>query len=257
MLILDMLTSRLWIFAFWLVAPAMVVLSPGAGHAQTPMTLDQVEGVIKSMQEAHAKISDYVAVLHQQQRIDDELSPKEKIALKFKKPFSVYMKWLDGDDQGREIIFVEGANDGKMWIHNGSFPDITFCLEPETCKALSNGRHTVQEAGFGYIADRIARDVARAKSRPLDTVSCWDYGQRQVLGEPSRCFEMVTPPRKDSGYYGHRAYICQSKRTGLLNKITVWDFRKLMVEDFDFENTKVNAGLTEKDFDPKNPEYNF
>jgi outer membrane lipoprotein-sorting protein len=254
----SLLPGRAWLWlVLCLIIPAIIAFMAFPCQAQTPMTLDQVEGVIKSMQKAHDGISDYVTVLHQKQRFGDELSPEERILLKFKKPFSVYMKWLDGKDQGREIIFIEGANDGKMWIHNGSFPDITFCLAPETCKSLSNGRHTVQEAGFGYIADRIARDIARAKSRPLDKVSCWDYGQRQVLGEPSRCFELVTPPRKESGYYGHRAYICQSMRTGLLNKITVWDFRKLLVEDFGFEKTKVNVGLTEKDFDPDNPDYGF
>jgi hypothetical protein len=221
------------------------------------MDLDQVEAVVKSMQEAHDKISDYTAVLHQQQLFGGELSPKEKILFKFKKPLSLYMKWLDGENKGREIIFVKGANDGEMWIHNGSFPDITLCMTPETCKALSEGRHTVNEAGVGYIADMIARNVARAKSRPLDKVSCWDYGERLELGEPSRCLEMIMPPRKDSGYYGHRAYMCQNKRTGLLNRITVWDFRKILVEDFGFENIKVNVGLGKKDFDPENPDYKF
>lgn len=247
---------RLWL-AVCLTISALTALTSFPCHAQKPITLEQVEGVLKSMQKAHEAIDDYVAVLHQKQLFNGELSPLEKITLKFKKPLSVYMKWLDGENQGREIIYIEGANDGKMWIHNGSFPDLTLCLDPETCRALSNGRHLVTEAGVGFIVDTIARDVARAKSRPLDKVDCWDYGERLVHGEASRCFELVTPPRKDSGYYSHRAYICQSKRTGLLNQITVWDYRNLVVEDFGFVNTKVNAGLTAKDFDPENPEYNF
>lgn len=257
MLISSMMARwRLW-FTLCLAISALTAFNTSPCQAQKPITLEQVEGVLKSMQEAHAALDDYVAVFHQKQRFDDELSPLEKITLKFKKPFSVYMNWLDGENQGREVIYIKGAYDGKMWVHNGSFPDLTLCLEPETCKALSKGRHSVTEAGVGFIVDTIARDVARSKSRPLDKVSGWDYGERQVAGEPSRCMELITPPRKDSGYYCHRAYICQSKRTGLLNKITVWDFRNLVVEDFEFVDTKVNVGLTAKDFDPENPEYKF
>jgi len=248
---------RFWLFAFCLISPALSALTAGPCWAQRPMSLEQVEEVVRSMQKAHSAINDYVAVLHQRQRFGEELSPREKILFKFKKPLSLYMKWLDGESKGREIIYVKGANDGAMWIHNGSFPDITLCMSPETCKQLSEGRHTVNEAGVGYIADMIANNVALAKSRPLDKVSCWDYGESLMEGEPSRCLEMVMPPRKDSGYYGHRAYMCQSKRTGLLNRITVWDFRKLLVEDFIFENIKVDVGLGKKDFDPDNPDYKF
>lgn len=236
---------------------ALVAFGPHAAWAEKPITLDQLEAVVQSMQKAYEPVEDYVTVLHAQQRFDEELAPMEKMLLKFKKPFSVYMRWLDGDSKGREVIYIRGANDGNMWIHNGSFPDITLCLSPEACKDLSDGRHTVAEAGVAFVVDSMARDIALAKSRPLDKVSIWDYGEREVLGEPSRCYEMSTPPRKDSGYYGHRAYFCQSLRTGLLNKISVWDFRKLLVEDFTFADLKKNVGLTAKDFDPENPDYDF
>jgi hypothetical protein len=240
-----------------LVVLAVTALGAASAFAQKPMTLDQVEAVARSMQKAHEALGDYITVIHQRLRYDDELSPPVKLLFKFKKPFSVYLRWLDGGHQGREVIYVKGANDGKMWVHNGSFPDITLCLDPDTCQALSNSLHPVTEAGLGFIADVIARDVARAKSRPLDKVSCWDYGQQEVFGEPSRCLELVSPPRKDSGYYGHRAYVCQSRRTGLLNEITVWDFRNLIVEDYGFERTQADVGLQAKDFDHENPDYKF
>lgn len=213
--------------------------------------------MVREMQAAHAALIDYTAVLHKQMRYEEDLAPLEKVAIKFKKPFSVYLAWLEGEHQGREVIYVQGANDGKMWVHNGSFPDITLCLDPKTCQSLSGSRHPITEAGIGFIIDTIAADLARAQKRPLDTVRCWNYGQRREFGEPANCFELVTPPRKNLGYYAHRAYVCQNRRTGLLNRITVWDHRNLVVEDVGFANIRVNVGLQAKDFDPENPDYNF
>lgn len=232
-------------------------LGAASAYAQKPMNLDQVEAIVCSMQKTHEAVRDYVTVIHQQLRYDDELTPPVRLLFKFKKPFSVYLRWLEGAGQGREAIYVKGANDGKMWVHNGSFPDITLCMAPDTCQALSHSLHPITEAGVGFITDMIARDVARAKSRPLDKVNCWDHGHRDVFGEPSHCLELVSPPRKNAGYYGHRAYICQSQRTGLLNKITVWDHRNLIVEDYGFERIQVDVGLQARDFDPQNPEYKF
>jgi len=226
-------------------------------QAQKPMALEEAKAVIQSMQKAHAALDDYVTVLHEKKIIDDGESRTDRILFKFKKPYSVYLHWMDGDDQGREVIYIEGAYDGKMWVHNGSFPDITLCLSPELCQSLANARHSVKETGLGYIVDTIARDLDQSNGRPVHQVKCWDHGERVVLGEVSRCLELVSPPREDSSFYNHRAYLCQSQRTGLLNKIKVWDFQNKLVEDYGFENTMKNVGLTAKDFDPENPDYKF
>jgi len=252
------LMSRYGLFAVcWLLVSAIMAMFATPSYAQKPMTLDQVEAIVHQMQQAHAALDDYIAVLNQRLRDEDELLPPERVLFKFKKPYSIYLRWLDGGTKGREVLYVDGADDGKMWVHNGAFPDITLRLDPKTCQALTGGKHLVTETGLGFIANVIASDVARAKSHPLDKVRCWDYGKRVIHGEPSRCFELITPPRRDSGYYSYRAFVCQSQLTGLLNKITVWDFRNLLVEDYGFENTRVNVGLAANDFNPKNPEYQF
>lgn len=252
------LLGRFWLcLSLWLMVPLISAAWAAPCLAQKPMTLEEAKAVIQNMQEAHASLEDYVTILHEKKIVDDGESTTDKILLKFKKPYSVYLRWLNGDHQGREVIYVEGANDGNMWVHNGSFPDITLCLSPELCQALSNGRYSVKEAGVGFIVDTIARDLDRNEGRPVDQVRCVDHGEAVVLGEKSRCLELISPPSEDSGFFSHRAYLCQSSRTGLLNKITLWDHQNKMVEDYGFENTMKNVGLTAKDFDPENPDYDF
>ncbi len=45
--------------------------------------------------------------------------------------------------------------------------------------------------------------------------------------------------------------------TGARSCITVWSADGDMLEDYGFENTKLNVGLTDLDFDPENADYNF
>jgi hypothetical protein len=245
------------LLGLWAAVLAITAVLATPCHAQKPMTLEEALAIIHSMQKAHASLDDYITVLHEKKIVDDGESTTDKILLKFKKPYSVYLCWLNGDHRGREVIYIEGANDGNMWVHNGSFPDITLCLSPEFCQSISNGRHSVKETGVGYVVDTIAKDLDRNNGNPVEQVRFVDHGEKLVLGEVSRCLEMISPPREDSTFYSHRAYLCQSQRTGLLNKIKVWDHQNKLVEDYGFENTIKNVGLKDKDFDTENPEYNF
>src|SRR5690606_37046315 len=62
--------------------------------------------------EEFARVPNYTAMLHKQERIGGELGDVQKVECKLRhEPFSVYMKWHTGDI-GRELIYVDGANDG-------------------------------------------------------------------------------------------------------------------------------------------------
>lgn len=40
-------------------------------------------------------------------------------------------------------------------------------------------------------------------------------------------------------------------------KIQIFDWSNRLVECYGFEDLKLNPGLTDRDFDPKNPKYQF
>jgi len=227
--------------------------------AQTPMDLDQVRQIVQGMRTAYAGVDDYVCTFYSQMLPlgQTEMPPRQTILLKFKKPFSVYMKWIGEQRNGQEVIYVQGKWDNEMWVHTGSFPDITLCLDPLTAQSMSEARHPVHDVGMGQLIKFIAYNAQRAEANPTDRVAFWDYGRQLVHGQPSRCMEGVMPAKKDSGYYGHRARVCVSEATGLPTRTTIWDHRNLMVEDMIFADVKLNVGLTDKDFDPENPAYNF
>jgi Protein of unknown function (DUF1571) len=63
---------------------------------------------LEDMERTYARVDHYTVTLFVQERMDGELSPPQWIALKFKKPFKVYLRWLDGPNEGRQVLFRLG-----------------------------------------------------------------------------------------------------------------------------------------------------
>jgi len=76
-----------------------------------------------------------------------------------------------------------------------------------------------------------------------------------VDGKPVRVFQIIFP--KDIKYYGHKLYVHICKNLNLPLKFVVYDINNKLLEDYEFWDLKVNVGLTEMDFDIKNPKYKF
>jgi outer membrane lipoprotein-sorting protein len=236
-----------------LLAAACLAQPAAAGEG---FGLAQAREVMDRMARAYHEVRDYRCTFYKQIYYQDEgLSSRDRILFKFRKPFSVYMRWLNEPHAGREVIYVAGKWEGKLWVHKGSFPDLTLCLDPEFCQSVTASRHPVTEAGMGYAIELVRDNLARAAANPDHRVRVYDHGRQELYGEACRCFEAVMPP--DKGYYSHRAKICQSLRTGLLLRITIWDHDGRMIEDYGFANLEANVGLSDQDFDPDNPAYDF
>src|SRR5207248_2412288 len=64
-----------------------------------------------------AKIDSFEARLTRREFLDGKEGPLDVIRFQFrKKPLSVHMKWIGGEGQGREIVYVEGRHEGKIHI---------------------------------------------------------------------------------------------------------------------------------------------
>ncbi len=240
--------------ALWL---ALTLALAHPARAGEPLAVQAVGECIARMERAYQALHDYTAVLQQTLADQGKPRPTETIFVKFQKPFRVYLKWIKGPHQGREVIYARDLHRGMVWVHQGDFPDVTVCLSPSTCKALSASRHGVDEVGLGFVIQLVKHTYQRSLSRPQDQVRFVDHGPSQVQGRPVRCLESIMPAREDSGYYGHRARLCIDSQYHLPMKITIWDYRNRFYEEFLYTDLNLNPGLTEKDFDPKNPDYDF
>lgn len=247
---------------------AVVVVTSAALDARADETVAATSGVeadagkirqlVFDMEKAYEQVNDYTTTMHKQERVKGHLLPREEIQVKFRKPLGIYLKWTGEVNNTREVIYVKGWNDGKIRAHKGSFPDMTVNLRPDASLAMQGNRHQITEAHFGHAIGLIARDARLSESRPQDAVRYLDLGEKVVHGTRSRCIEARTPASGVfSVYYAARAKVCYDLKTKMPTRIQVWDAEGALLEDYGFQDTKINVGLTDADFDPENAEYNF
>jgi len=84
-----------------------------------------------------------------------------------------------------------------------------------------------------------------------------EHGEDMVYGRKAQKIELVLPKTKAKDYYCYRAVIHVDLETTLPIKVQIFDWDNLLIENYGFENLNLKAGLTDADFDPKNPAYKF
>jgi outer membrane lipoprotein-sorting protein len=82
----------------------------GQGRAHTFLQ------VLNDMQSAYARVDHYTATFLAQERVHGELGAEHEIALKFKKPFHLYMRWVKGPNEGRQALYPAGPDGNELWV---------------------------------------------------------------------------------------------------------------------------------------------
>jgi hypothetical protein len=208
---------------------------------------------IRAAQAAAAAFGDVTATLHKTEWKGGPL-PYERIVLKLRnRPRAVYMRWVTGPRRGQEVIWREGWNGGKLRAHKGSFPDFSVNLAPTGWLAMRGSRHPVMHVGFDHILGALAHDFALADTNPECVGASRDLGVEDVHGAPARCFEFDTDKGRCPTMYAYRARFCMDRASGLPSAVKVWDLEDgeiRLVEDVSYAEIRVDAGLTDADFDP-------
>ncbi|MFM7022228.1 MAG: DUF1571 domain-containing protein [Flavobacteriales bacterium] len=64
-------------------------------------------------------------------------------------PFKIYLKTIS-PEAGKELLYTQGANDGKAIVKPNSFPYVTLKLDPYGSLLREKQHHTIFEIGFSY-----------------------------------------------------------------------------------------------------------
>lgn len=203
-----------------------------------------------------AKIDSYTSIFHKQERVKGRLKAEEVVFLKFKKPFKVYMRWLKDPGKGREVVYAEGWNQNRIKVHEAWMKaDFSLNLDPQGAIAMGGSRHPITDSGLEKFLRLLGRNLR--KGIPSGEIMYRELGEEIVYGSKSWKIEYLFPRERTKGYYCYRAVINIDTESKLPIKASIYDWDGLLIEDYEYENLKLNAGLTDADFNPKNPEYRF
>jgi hypothetical protein len=149
--------------------------TPGSQPAAPPAlppaeTVSPLRRLAQDAAAAYASFDAYSARLRQREQVNGKDRPEEVMLVKFRKqPWSVYFKWVGPEAQGREVVYVQGGNDGKIHTRLAAGDVLLmpagarFSVAPDSALARGRSRHPITEAGIGTLVERFGRLIVAAE----------------------------------------------------------------------------------------------
>lgn len=228
----------------------------------------------EALKHCRENIDDYTALLVKRERIDGTLGPHEYMAAKIRnrkmadgklaQPLSVYLNFLKPSSvKGREVIYVENQNDGKMVAHEGGFkgrflPTVT--IPPDGMLAMRGQRYPMTEIGIENLILKLIERGETARKYP--DVTCEFRKNARVKDRACTVLQVTQPTRRpELDFYKAQIFIDSELNVPIRYVAYDWPRSKgdalQVIEEYNYLNLKTNVGLTAADFDPYNDAYNF
>jgi hypothetical protein len=243
------------------VVPAQAEVAAAPEHPLTPvlkMAYDGLERMDKT-------VADYECMIVKRERIDGKLGTHQYMHAKIRhKPFSVYLYFLAPDDvKGREAIYVEGRNNGKLVGHEGGFKGRLIkraWLDPNSTLAMSGQRYPITKIGIRNLTQELIEVGEHDKQFGECDVKF--FKGAKVQDRVCTCVQVIHPtPRKNFRFHLARVYIDDELQIPIRYESFDWPQKEggqpVLLEEYTHMKIKLNVGLKDADFDPDNPNYNF
>ena len=253
------------------VANAASIAAPSNSIHPLDRALDIARRGLSSCQQ---NVNDYTAILVKRERVGGELGTHEYMAVKVRnrktvdgqivQPLSVYLNFLKPTSvKGREVIYVEGQNDGNLIAHEGGFkgkflPTVT--IPPDGMLAMRGQRYPMTEIG---IENLILKLIERGETaRRFSDVQC-EFRKNARVKDRVCTVLQVTQPKKRPELEFYQAHVFIDDALNVPIRYIAYDWPNRVgaspevIEEYNYLDLKLNVGLTDQDFDPHNADYNF
>lgn len=221
------------------------------------------------------EVYDYTAIMAKRQRVNGELGPPTYMGVKIRCPrlkesgeeaaFSIYMRFMKpANVAGREVIWVDGKDESKAWVHEGAGSPLlrlkTFHLDPNSTLMMRGQREPIYEAGLENLIIKLIDKAERDRAAGPCEVN---YQEGATINKRScSVIELIHDDRREP-YEFYKAQVFIDDELGLPIRFAAYDWptspgaKPELIEEYTYLNIKVNVGLTDQDFDPRNPKYKY
>lgn len=250
------------------IGPALILVvlslaAPGTYAQSTPKEhpLQPAIRYAKQCVEKVEKLPGYTATFYKREVVGTTMvSHQMKIKIRHK-PFSVYL-YFEKPHEGREVLYVEGQNNGKLIAHEAGLFSIAGSMElaPTDDLAMSENRYPITMAGIVNIANEVIKQWENDAMYAGTEVK---YFKDAKLGNLNCRVIESTHPKPFRQFKNHRVRLWIDSETGYPVRVQTWGFpRKAgekppLVEDYTFTNLETDVRLTDIDFDKNNKKYSF
>lgn len=185
-------------------------------------------------------------------------------------PMSVYLRFLKPESTaGREVIWVEDQNEGNLIAHEGGFANLfRVNLDPNGFFAMQGNLHPLTEIGFKNLVRQLlerSEAVREAGGADVTFVEDFPVGDRPCLLIQVRP-KALTTKESATGKAAVDFWLAEiaiDLERGVPLRYAAYarpesvGAHPPLIEEYIYLDVQLNVGLTDADFDPDNPEYNF
>jgi len=265
----------------------LAVAAPQPGDSQSPVTTDAIPAAPLSPEEQARqtlerklaavrqgieflrKTPDYTAQFNKQELVSDELTDEQQIFMKVRhEPFSIYLKWLSGE-RGREVLFVDGSNDGEMLVRSGGWKGRlgTLSIDPNGTLAMREARYPVTKAGLLELSLTI-QDFNEKDLATTNYTRCEQLADQEFDGRSCHCYLVIYNDIDSSPQYRKSITLIDKEWSiPVYIKNYAWPAPDLvaaddaaldeatLIECYSYAEVKFRQQLANSDFDRANEEY--
>jgi hypothetical protein len=137
---------------------------------------------------------------------------------------------------------------------------MTFQLDPDGVLAMEGNRYPITEFGFQNLARRLIEVLEQEMEYRDGELQVWENAR--VGNRTCTHFRLTHHTRRANLTY-HMAEVSVDDELGVPIRYGAYDFPKQeggepqLLEQYIFDKIRLNVGLDDKDFDPKNPDFGF
>lgn len=244
-------------------------------NAKTKTAEHPIDPLLELAEEGYQRIDqsvrDYTATIISQVRISGKLQPEKRIECKIRHaresdtvstPFSIYLKMLKpAKIKGQEVIWVQGQNEDRLIAHTTGMMNLKrFLLDPRGIIAMKGNRYPIFDIGFKNLIKKMKEFGLRDRQHGECEVAI----TRDVLVDDRPCtlIEVVHPIKRE--HFTHhisKIYLDQGRDVLVGYEGFLWPEKPgqppQLLERYFYVDMQINVGLTDEDFSPDNPHYDF
>lgn len=228
-----------------------ILVVPGPDEVSDPAENRRFVGqILEATDRFYQSNPNYTCRITRQERVGGKLQPSETLLMNFRRsPRSVYYKWVDSEHDGRECVYVDGQNDGKL-ISLGGKADLILAgkrmkVDPNGGLARGKSRYSITESGMDKTVEGLIQSF---RERP-ESVRFIGIEQPNGLERPGLHVEQAIAPNKlfPQGAERHWFFDPDSGRLMMLYAV---DPKGELEEQYTFDRFFRNDSLEDSDFNP-------
>jgi hypothetical protein len=217
--------------------------------------------------DAVASVRDYEAIFDKKELVGRTLYSGRMVIKLRHEPFSVYLRFID-QNNGREVMYAGPRYQFKMMAHEapGTLAGMvgTVSLEPNSARAMAEGRHPITQIGMVKMMDAVLQQWAmESKNNDPQDPKVFYYPNAKLDGQ-IECEAAITRhenSQRPFRFYETRVFFEKKSHFPIrLEQYGAPDGahpQPYLVEQYIYTNIKTNVGLSDNDFDVRNRNYHF